>query len=102
MYRLILLVAVTWLGALPAAGQTAAERVIVQDVKVPVPPTPCTVTTIAFRIAQVVEEPAGIEHWPEDERCPIPPLLNPDGTVEWMPLTGLTAREALDRLMEVD
>jgi hypothetical protein len=100
MNRLILLVAVTWLGALPAAGQSAAERVIDQDVKVGLPPTPCTVIGMAVRIGQVVGEPVGTERWPEP--CPVPPLLNAAGTVEWLTLTGLNAREALDRLMQVD
>ena len=100
MNRLILLVAVTWLGAVPAAGQSAAERRILEDVNVALPPTPCTVTTMAFRIAQVVGEPAGIERLPEP--CPVPPLRSPEGIVDWLPLTGLNAREALDRLMEVD
>ena len=99
MNRLILLVAVTWLGAVPAAGQSAAERVIVQDIKVALPPTPCTVTAMAFLIARVVEEPVGIERWPEP--CPVPPL-SPEGILEWLPLTGLTAGAALDRLMELD
>ena len=100
MNRLIFLVAVTWLGAAPVAGQSAAERRILQDVNVALPPTPCTVTTMAFRIAQVVEEPVGIERLPED--CPIPPLRSAEGIKDWLALTGLTAREALDRLMEVD
>jgi hypothetical protein len=101
-HRLLLLVAMTWLGALPAAGQPAANRAIVQEIKVPLPPTPCTVTTIASRIAQVVEEPAGIEHWAEDEKCPVPPLRRTEGVVDWLTLTGLTAHEALDRLMQLD
>ena len=99
MNRLTLVVAVTWLGAVPAAGQSAAERVIVQDVKVALPPIPCTVTTMAFRIAQVVEEPVGIERWPED--CPLPPR-SAESITDWLTLTGLNARDALDRLMELD
>jgi hypothetical protein len=101
MNRVIFLVAGTWLVALPASGQSAAERVIVQDFKVALPPTPCTVTATAGRIAQVVEEPFGTERWPADEPCPIPPV-SAEGITGRLTLTGLTAREALDRLMEVD
>ena len=99
MNRLIPLVAATWLAALPAAGQTAAERVILQDVRVALPPIPCTVTSMAFRIGQVVEEPVGVERWPED--CPGPPR-SAESITDWLPLTGLNAHEALDRLTELD
>jgi hypothetical protein len=97
----ILLVAATLIGVLPAAGQTAAERVIVQDVKLGLPPsTPCAVTNTAFQVARVVGEPIGIEGWPEP--CPVPPPRSIEDTTEWLTLTGLNAAEALDRLMQVD
>ena len=69
-----------------------------QNVGIVIPPPRCAVPGVAARVSQSVGIPAGIEYAPEscDVRQPLPP------DAERLLLTGLTAREALNRLIGLD
>ena len=100
MHRLAALsLAVVMVGG-PAAGQPLPlDRVIEEDVSIRLPLPDCAVGGIAGRIARIIQEPAGIEYWPGS--CRVEPR-RPGDVPESVRFTGMAAREALDRLVELD
>jgi hypothetical protein len=100
VHRLTMLPVVILMIAAPVAAQSSLpERIIEEDIKVALPPAPCAVPAVASRIARAIEEPAGIEYWPGS--CQVKPR-RPEDNVEWLTLRGLSAREALNKLIELD
>jgi hypothetical protein len=94
---LTILAAVISLQSSASAGQQPLERVIGESIRISIPATECVVPGIVVRISRALEIPAGVEFFPEV--CRTHP---PDPLAEEIDLNGLTAREALDRLVSVD
>jgi hypothetical protein len=69
-----------------------------EDLWMSVPPSPCAIPGLAARVAQAIGMPAGIEHAPGS--CGGSPGRTLQA--ERVALRGLTAREALDRLITFD
>lgn len=80
-----------------AQERPSSSDIIQQQVEIGLTPIPCLVPGAARRIALAIGEPAGIEYIPGscDVARPGPPR-------ESMSLMGLPAREALDRLVQLD
>jgi hypothetical protein len=94
---LIILAAVFALPASASAGQQPLERVIGESIRIRVPLAPCVVPGIIVRISRALEIPAGIEYLPDECR-----LQTPDPSASEEELSGLTAREAFDKLVSLD
>jgi hypothetical protein len=80
------------------AESLTASRTITENLVVHVPEAPCGVPMIAMRISELTAIPAGIEFIPS---CSKTEPLRPRN-VEEISFLGLTAEEALDRLMSMD
>ena len=80
------------------AESLTASRTITEDLIVSVPLPPCGVPVIAERISETAGIPAGIEFIPGCRQTEPPRPLN----AEEMSFLGLTAEEALDRLIAMD
>jgi hypothetical protein len=78
--------------------QSPLDRVIPEPIEITTAATPCTVPGYAGRIAKAVRMPLGVEHLAE------PCARNPAKLLptDIISLGGLTAREALDRLIALD
>ena len=80
-------------------GQAGLDRAIDEYLRLRLPPGPCAIAGMAGRIAQAVGMPVGVEYPPvacAGERTPA------SNDSEQLELYGLTAREALDRLVALD
>lgn len=98
-----LAVSAAWLfgvgiGARPQQS-SPASRIIEDEISVGLPLAPCAVPTLAARIAGAVGAPAGVEHFPAS--CEYYPKRSTHLN-ERLTLSGVTAGEALDRLVELD
>jgi hypothetical protein len=78
------------------AGQPL-DRVISESIRLRVPVGACAAPGIAVRISRSLEIPAGIEYFPEVCRP-----RTPDPSSEEVEFSGLTAKEALDKLVGLD
>jgi hypothetical protein len=87
------------LAALPARPHASVERFIEEDIRVGLPLVPCALPAAAWRIARSVGVPLGLELIAESCRLEAKPKRDAD---EQLILTGLTAREAFDRLQHMD
>jgi hypothetical protein len=80
------------------ADSLTASRTIAEQLIVSVPLAPCGVPAIATRISEIAGIPAGIEFIPGCRQTDPPRPRN----AEEMSFLGLTAEEALDRLIGMD
>jgi hypothetical protein len=86
------------MSASPGAQSLTATRTIGERLVASMPLAPCGERIIAERISEIARVPAGIEFVPGCARYEPP---RPAGAEE-MSLQGLTAEEALDRLIAID
>ena len=93
------LVAAFLLPTFASAQSTLTSRTIDENVMVRLPYGPCQIPNLVLRIAQVLRVPAGAEGVPE--RCPGPDHPLPPAT-GFQSLRGMTGREALDALVQLD
>ena len=98
MKRVFLVVAAL-LAPTVAPGQSElTSRTIEEDIVVRLPSIPCQIPSLVVLIATALKIPAGVEAVPE--RCPdgkAPPVK-----ATGRPLRGMTVREAMDTLVQVD
>ena len=80
-------------------GQAGLDRAIDEYLRLRLPPGPCAIAGMAGRIAQAVGMPVGVEYPPVACAAERTPASNDSEQLE---LYGLTAREALDRLVALD
>jgi hypothetical protein len=86
------------ISAIRAARASRLDTVIEEDVSIFVPLPRCAVPGVAARISRIILTPAGIEYAPES--CSEMQRIAPDA--KKVTLEGLTARQALDRLVQLD
>jgi hypothetical protein len=99
MKRLALVpMVVALMSASPGAQSLTATRIVGERLVATTPLDPCGVAYLAARISEIARVPAGIEFVPGCARYEAP---RPAGAEE-MSLQGLTAEEALDRLIAID
>jgi hypothetical protein len=84
--------------AMPAARASRLDSLIEEDLSIFVPLPRCAVPGIAARISKIILTPAGIEYAP-DSCSEMQPIAR---DAEKVTLRGLTARQALDRLVQFD
>lgn len=75
------------------------DQILADDISVSMPPHPCALASMTTRIALAIEMPAGIETVPGPCDLMLKPRSSPH--FERVPLTGLTARSALDQLIKL-
>ncbi len=80
-------------------GQSGLDRTIEEYLRLRLPPGSCAIAGMAGRIAQAVGMPVGVEYPPLACAGEMSPASNNSEELE---LYGLTAREALDRLVALD
>jgi hypothetical protein len=90
-----LLLAVSVFGAPLVGHESWSQRVIDEVINVPIPVDSCTVPGRAMQVARTINQAAGTEFLPE--ACEPSKKFS-----DQVSLNGLTAREALDKLVSLD
>src|SRR5688572_17182724 len=78
-----------------SSQETWSERIVDQDINFPIPVDSCQVPGRVMQVARSINQPAGAEF--------LPAHCEPSKKfIDQISLRGLTAREALDRLIALD